>query len=152
RPLLGLTLAAVPMLALGAVDDLRGTHPWVKLAIQACAALILVLFGYGVPVLTNPFGGSFSSGVFNAPLTVVWVLLVINAINLIDGLDGLAAGAVTIASMALWWVGRTHGDFYVMFFCSLLIGASLGFLRYNFPPARIFMGDTGSHFLGLVLA
>ena len=152
RPLLGLSLAAIPILALGTVDDLRGTPPWVKLIIQACAALVLVLFGYGVPVLTNPLGGSLSSGIFNIPLTVAWVLVVVNAINLIDGLDGLASGAVLIASMALWWVGRTHGDFYVMFVCSLLAGATLGFLRFNFPPARIFMGDTGSHFLGLVLA
>lgn len=152
RPLLGLTLAAVPILALGAVDDLRGTPPWVKLAIQTCAALVLVLFGYGVPLLTNPFGGAFSSGLLNVPLTVVWVLVVMNAINLIDGLDGLATGAVLIASMSLWWVARTHGDFYVMFVCSLMAGATLGFLRFNFPPARIFMGDTGSQFLGLVLA
>ncbi len=152
RPLLGLSLAAIPILALGAVDDLRGTPPWVKLVIQACAALVLVLFGYGVPLLTNPFGGSFSSGILNIPLTVAWVLIVINAINLIDGLDGLASGAVLIASLALWWVARTHGDFYVMFVCSLMAGATLGFLRFNFHPARIFMGDTGSHFLGLVLA
>jgi UDP-GlcNAc:undecaprenyl-phosphate GlcNAc-1-phosphate transferase len=152
RPLLGLTLAAVPILALGLIDDLRGTKPWVKLAVQTIAALVLVAFGYGVPVLTNPFGGSFSSGLFNIPLTVAWVLLVVNAINLIDGLDGLASGAVLIASMALWWVGRAHGDFYVMFVCAILCGACLGFLRFNFPPARIFMGDIGSQFLGLVLA
>jgi len=152
RPLLGLSLAAIPILALGAVDDVRGARPWVKLAIQACAALVLVLFGYGVPLITNPFGGSFTSGIFNVPLTVAWVLIVINAINLIDGLDGLASGAVLIASMSLWWVARTHGDFYVMFISALMAGATLGFLRYNFPPARVFMGDTGSNFLGLVLA
>jgi len=152
RPLLGLTLASVPILALGVVDDLRGASPPVKLVIQACAAGVLVLFGYGIPLITNPFGGSFSSGAFNLPLTVAWVLIVINAINLIDGLDGLASGAVLIASMALWWVARTHGDFYVMFISSLTAGATLGFLRYNFPPARVFMGDTGSNFLGLVLA
>jgi UDP-GlcNAc:undecaprenyl-phosphate GlcNAc-1-phosphate transferase len=152
RPLLGVSLAAIPIIAMGAVDDLRGTQPWVKLVIQACAALVLVLYGYGVPLLTNPFGGSFASGIFNIPLTVAWVLVVINAINLIDGMDGLASGAVLIAAMALWWVGRTHGDFPVMFMCSLIAGATLGFLRFNFPPARIFMGDTGSNFLGLVLA
>ena len=152
RPLLGLTLAAIPILALGAMDDLRGVTPWVKLAIQTCAALVLVLFGYGVPLLTNPFGGSFSSGILNIPLTVVWVLIVINAINLIDGLDGLASGAVLIASMSLWWVARLHGDFHVMLISSLTAGATCGFLRYNFPPARVFMGDTGSNFLGLALA
>ena len=152
RPLLGLTLAAIPIVALGVVDDLRGLGPWTKLAIQACAALILVQFGYGVPVLTNPLRGSFESGVFNVPLTVLWVLVVTNAINLIDGLDGLAAGAVLIASVTLWWAGRTHSDLYVMFISALLIGATFGFLFFNFPPARIFMGDTGSHFLGLTLA
>jgi UDP-GlcNAc:undecaprenyl-phosphate GlcNAc-1-phosphate transferase len=152
RPLLGLTLAALPALAVGAVDDLRGTRPWAKLLVQVLSALILVWFGYGVPLITNPLGGSFSSGVFNAPLTVLWVVIVINAINLIDGLDGLASGAVLIASVSLWWVSRSHGDFYVMFLSALMIGATSGFLCFNFPPARVFMGDTGSHFLGLVLA
>lgn len=152
QPLVGLTLAAIPIVALGMVDDLRGTTPWVKLVIQAGAALVLVQFGYGIPVLTNPFGAPLHSGALGIPLTVVWVLVVTNAINLIDGLDGLAAGAVLIASAALWWVGRTHADFYVMFVSAILIGATAGFLRYNFPPARVFMGDTGSQFLGLTLA
>jgi len=152
KPLLGLTLAAIPVVALGLVDDLRGATPWAKLAIQTSAAMVLVLFGYGVPVLTNPFNGTFASGAFNVPLTVAWVLVVTNAVNLIDGLDGLASGAVLIAAATLWWVGRSHADFYVMFISALLIGATFGFLRYNFPPARIFMGDTGSQFLGLTLA
>jgi UDP-GlcNAc:undecaprenyl-phosphate GlcNAc-1-phosphate transferase len=152
KPLLGLTLAALPMLALGVVDDLRGVTPGAKLLVQAGSALVLVGFGYGVPLLTNPFDGAFASGALNVPLTVAWVLVVMNAINLIDGLDGLASGAVMIAAATLWWVGRTHGDFYVMFIAALLIGATLGFLVYNFPPARIFMGDTGSQFLGLTLA
>jgi UDP-GlcNAc:undecaprenyl-phosphate/decaprenyl-phosphate GlcNAc-1-phosphate transferase len=152
RPLIGLSLAAIPLLALGTIDDLRGIPPWVKLVIQAGSALVLSMFGYGVPLITNPFGGSLATGPFNVPLTVAWVLVVVNAINLIDGLDGLASGAVCIASMALWWVAHTHGDFYVMFVSSLVAGATLGFLRYNFPPARVFMGDTGSHFLGLVMA
>jgi UDP-GlcNAc:undecaprenyl-phosphate GlcNAc-1-phosphate transferase len=152
KPLLGLTLAAIPMVALGVVDDLRGTGPFAKLAIQTCAAMVLVLFGYGVPLLTNPFDGSIASGVFNIPLTVAWVLGVTNAINLIDGLDGLAAGAVLIASVTLWWVGHSTADLYVMLISALLIGATFGFLCFNFPPARIFMGDTGSQFLGLCLA
>ena len=152
RPLLGLTLAAIPLLALGLVDDLHGAGPWTKLAIQACSAMVLVHFGYGVPLLTNPFGAPLALGVLSGPLAVVWVLVVVNAINLIDGLDGLASGVVLIAAATLWWVGRTHSDLYVMFIASLLIGSTLGFLRWNFPPARVFMGDTGSHFLGLMLA
>ena len=152
RPLVGLTLAAIPIVALGVRDDVAGVPPWIKLAIQACAAMVLVHFGFGVPLLTNPFGAPWHAGVLSGPLTVVWVLVVVNAINLIDGLDGLAAGAVFIASAALWWVARTHADFYVMFFAALLMGSTLGFLRWNFPPARVFMGDTGSQFLGLMLA
>jgi len=152
RPLLGLTLAAVPMLALGIVDDLRRVGPWTKLVVQACSAMVLVQFGYGVPLLTNPFGPSIALGPLGVPIAVLWVLVVVNAVNLIDGLDGLASGVVLIAAATLWWVGRAHADFYVMFLSSLLIGATLGFLRWNFPPARVFMGDTGSQFLGLVLA
>ena len=152
RPLLGLTLAAVPLLMLGVVDDLRGAGPWTKLAVQACSAMVLVHFGYGVPLLTNPFGAPLDLGLLSGPLAVVWVLVVVNAINLIDGLDGLAAGVVLIAAATLWWVGHAHLDLYVMFITSLRIGSTLGFLPWNFPPARVFMGDTGSHFLGLTLA
>lgn len=151
-PLLGFTLACVPVLALGWVDDTRGVPPVAKLVVQACAAMVLTMFGYGVPLLTNPLGGSVATGWLDVPLTVLWVVAVINAVNLIDGLDGLAAGVVAIACAALWWAARVHADLYVMFLASLLIGATLGFLRFNYPPARIFMGDTGSHFLGLALA
>lgn len=152
RPLLGLTLASIPVLALGVVDDTRGVTPLTKLVVQACAGIVLALFGFGVPFLTHPFDGVIPAGWLNAPLTVLWVLAVINAINLIDGLDGLATGVVMIAAATLWWTGRAHQDFYVMFLAALLIGGTAGFLRWNFPPARVFMGDTGSHFLGLVLA
>jgi UDP-GlcNAc:undecaprenyl-phosphate GlcNAc-1-phosphate transferase len=152
RPLLGLTLAALPILALGVRDDLVGVTPWVKLAVQACAAAVLVMFGYGIPLVTNPFGSALALGWLSVPLTIAWVLVVVNAINLIDGLDGLASGVVLFAAGALWWVAHTHADYYVMFIAALLIGATLGFLRYNFPPARVFMGDTGSQFLGLTLA
>jgi UDP-GlcNAc:undecaprenyl-phosphate GlcNAc-1-phosphate transferase len=152
RPLLGLTCASVPILALGMADDRWSVSPWTKLVVQACAAMALVVFGYGIPLLTNPFGPPVILGPLNAPLTVLWVIVVTNAINLIDGLDGLASGVVAIACAALWLVARMHADFYVMFFASLLIGACAGFLRWNFPPAKVFMGDTGSQFLGLTLA
>ncbi len=152
RPLLGLTLASIPILALGMADDRWSVSPWVKLVLQTCAALTLSLFGFGVPVLTNPFGPPIETGALNVPLTVLWVLAVTNAINLIDGLDGLAAGVVAIACAALWAAARSHQDFYVMFVASLVLGACAGFLRWNFPPASVFMGDTGSQFLGLVMA
>ena len=152
HPLIGLTIAALPLFVLGIVDDMRGLPPWAKIAVQVAAGVILFQFGFGVGSITNPFGSPIESGIWSLPLTVVWVVVVINAINLIDGMDGLAAGVVMIASMALWWVGRAHLDFYVMFVSALLIGATIGFLRFNFPPAKVFMGDTGSQFLGLALA
>jgi UDP-GlcNAc:undecaprenyl-phosphate GlcNAc-1-phosphate transferase len=152
RPLLGFTVASLPILALGLLDDLRGTSPPIKMVFQAGSAVILTAFGLGIPLISLPFAGQFPTGLLNVPLTIGWVLIVTNAVNLIDGLDGLAAGAVFIASMSLWWIGRTHADTYVMFVTAAVAGATLGFLRYNFPPARIFMGDTGSHFLGLALA
>ncbi|MGH3055250.1 MAG: glycosyltransferase family 4 protein, partial [Gaiellaceae bacterium] len=151
-PLAGLTLAAIPILALGIVDDLGGVSPLSKLGVQACSALVLSLFGYGVTEITNPFGGTLAAHALSAPLTVAWVLLVTNAINLIDGLDGLAAGVVALVAGTLWWVGHAHGDLYVMFFSAILLGAALGFLPFNFPSARVFMGDTGSQFLGLTVA
>jgi UDP-GlcNAc:undecaprenyl-phosphate GlcNAc-1-phosphate transferase len=152
RPLLGLTFAALPIVALGMADDRWSVSPWVKLAVQACAALALTVFGYGIPTLTNPFGPPIALGALNVPFTLVWVLVVTNAINLIDGLDGLAAGVVIIACSALWMAARLHADFYVMFLAALLIGSCAGFLRWNFPPATVFMGDTGSQFLGFTLA
>jgi UDP-GlcNAc:undecaprenyl-phosphate GlcNAc-1-phosphate transferase len=151
-PLAGLTLAAVPIVALGIVDDRVGVAPTSKLGVQACAALVLSLFGFGVTEITNPFGGTLAAHALSAPLTVAWVLLVTNAINLIDGLDGLAAGVVALVAGTLWWVGHSHGDLYVMFFSAILVGAVLGFLPFNFPTARVFMGDTGSQFLGLTVA
>ena len=152
RPLLGLTCAALPILALGVLDDVRGVGPWGKLAVQAFAAIVLTRFGYGVPLLTNPFGPAVVTGAWSMPLTVLWVIVLTNAINLIDGLDGLASGLVAIACAALWVTARGHGDFYVMFVGSLLLGACVGFLWWNRPPARVFMGDTGSQFLGLTLS
>ncbi len=152
RPLLGYTFAVLPIIALGMADDRWNVSPWVKLAIQTCAAIALSLFGYGVPVLTNPFGPAIPLGWLNLPVTILWVLTVTNAVNNIDGLDGLASGVVIIACGALWTVARMHQDFYVMFFAALLIGACAGFLRWNFPPAKVFMGDTGSQFLGFTLA
>ena len=152
RPLLGLTCASLPILLLGVLDDLRGVGPWAKIAVQACAALTLTVFGYGVPLLTNPFGEPWTTGVWSLPLTVLWVVVLTNAVNLIDGLDGLAAGVVAIACAALWATARSHGDFYAMFIAALLLGACGGFLWWNRPPARVFMGDTGSQFLGLTLS
>ena len=102
---LGMALATALAPAAQAAE--YGTGPWVKLAVQACAALTLTLFGYGVPLLSNPFGDPLVTGLWSIPLTVAWVIVLTNAINLIDGLDGLAAGVVgAVRDVA----GRDDGD------------------------------------------
>ncbi|HVR96989.1 MAG TPA: MraY family glycosyltransferase, partial [Thermoanaerobaculia bacterium] len=152
RPVIGLSIAAVPILLLGLLDDLRGTPPWLKLVVQASSACILYAFGYGVPVLTNPFGGSIGAGVLNLPLTVLWVVVVINAINLIDGLDGLAGGVVAIIAVSLLGYAVIQGSPGSVVLMAATAGACVGFLRHNWEPARIFMGDSGSLTLGYLLA
>lgn len=150
-PLAGLLLGASLIVLLGVWDDVRGLSPWVKLAGQLLAAGSLIPFGIHVEFLTNPLGGIIYLGVLGVPLTVFWVVAVTNAVNLIDGLDGLAAGTALIASLTLAAVAFTLGNTAVVAVTLILAGAILGFLRYNFHPARVFLGDTGSMFLGFAL-
>lgn len=152
RPLLGLTCAALPILALGVLDDRRGVTPWTKLAVQVCAALTLTVFGYGVPLLTNPFGPALVTGMWSVPLTVLWVVALTNAINLIDGLDGLASGVGAIAAGAIAYVAHDAGNLPVAITMLALCGSLLGFLGHNHHPARIFLGDSGSLLIGFLLA
>jgi UDP-GlcNAc:undecaprenyl-phosphate GlcNAc-1-phosphate transferase len=123
-----------------------------KLAWQIVATLVVIMFGAEINFISNPFNGILPLGLFAIPLTLIWVVGVTNAMNLIDGLDGLAAGVTAIASFSLFFVAlRTHqiGAAILML---ALIGATLGFIRYNFFPAKIFLGDSGSLFLGFILA
>jgi UDP-GlcNAc:undecaprenyl-phosphate GlcNAc-1-phosphate transferase len=151
-PLLGLVLGATLIVLLGVWDDVRRISPRLKLAGQILAAATLIPFGIHVEFLTNPFGGIIYLGLWGIPLTVFWVVAVTNAVNLIDGLDGLAAGTALIASLTLAVVAFTLGNVPVVAVTLILAGAILGFLRYNFHPARVFLGDTGSMFLGFALA
>lgn len=151
-PLLGLLLGATVIVLLGVWDDVRGASPRLKLAVQVLAALALIPFGFHVEFLTNPLGGIIYLGWWGIPLTVFWVVAVTNAVNLIDGLDGLAAGTALIASLTLAVVAFTLGNMAVVAVTLILAGALVGFLRYNFHPARVFLGDTGSMFLGFTLA
>jgi UDP-GlcNAc:undecaprenyl-phosphate GlcNAc-1-phosphate transferase len=152
--IIGLLVVFLLITLLGLWDDLRGIKPIIKLFIQIVIALVLFYFGFRIVVFTNPFGGgqiqlSFWVSLF---LTLFWILGVINAINLIDGLDGLATGVVFIAGLSLLFVGLYLKTPVTVVLLSILCGSSLGFLFYNFPPAKIFLGDTGSMFLGLILA
>jgi UDP-GlcNAc:undecaprenyl-phosphate/decaprenyl-phosphate GlcNAc-1-phosphate transferase len=152
RSLTPLLVAALGVSLLGAYDDWKGLQPHVKFAFQALAAGILVATGVQAKLFTNPLGSSVELGWLGMPLTVLWIVGVTNAINLIDGLDGLASGVGTIASLSLCAVGAISDNLMVAVMALILAGASLGFLPFNLYPARIFLGDTGSMFLGFLLA
>jgi UDP-GlcNAc:undecaprenyl-phosphate/decaprenyl-phosphate GlcNAc-1-phosphate transferase len=156
--LLGIILAATFIALLGAVDDMRHLSPWMKIAGQVMAALLLVSFGVEITTLALPHGNVFdfsASPLLSILLTIIWMVAFTNIINLIDGLDGLAAGIVLISSIAFFFYGSRIGadsnTLQAMVISAAVGGACLGFLKYNFNPASIFMGDSGSMFLGFIL-
>jgi UDP-GlcNAc:undecaprenyl-phosphate GlcNAc-1-phosphate transferase len=125
----------------------------IKLLGQIFAACIVVAAGVRVEFMTNfILGGVFPLYIFSVPFTVLWIVAITNAVNLIDGLDGLAAGTSIIAAATMAISGYATGQTEMASMALILIGASLGFLKYNFHPAKIFMGDTGSMFLGYNLS
>jgi len=153
---IGVLMAGAAMVALGTVDDVRGMKASTKLAGQVAATGILILAGVQVFYFWLPGAGLISLGSdMSALITVVWTILVINAVNLIDGLDGLAAGVAAVAAAALFaYTFRTGGGApsTAALLAALVIGSCIGFLPHNFNPAKIFMGDSGSLLLGMLLA
>ncbi len=147
----GLFLGSSLIVAIGLYDDIRGLSYRAKFAGQFAAALILLAFNIKIEFITFPFQNMIFLGIFIVPLTLVWIVGVTNAVNLIDGVDGLATGVSAIAAVVMF--AYTWGEFPLLAILSLILaGAALGFLPFNFPPARIFLGDTGSLFLGFLLA
>lgn len=140
------------MFAVGLYDDIRGLRPRYKFAFQIIAALAAYANGIRISGVTLPGVFSVELGLFSLPATMLWFVLVINAINLIDGLDGLAAGISLFASIVLMTLCIMDGRLLIAVGFASLAGAVAGFLRYNFNPASIFMGDSGSYFIGYMLA
>ncbi|WP_147534129.1 glycosyltransferase family 4 protein [Bacillus marasmi] len=137
----------------GAIDDVKEISPKVKLAGQVLAAYIVVVMGdLNVEFINLPFGGEINFGVLSIPLTMIWIVGITNAINLIDGLDGLAGGVSTIALFTIAAMAGVMGQTYVMIVALIVAVSTIGFLFYNFYPAKIFMGDTGALFLGFIIA
>jgi len=152
RAILGIMVGATFLLAVGIYDDVRGMRPGIKFLAMVLAAAILIPFGLATQFVTNPFTGhAIPAGPWGALLTIAWVLIVINTINIIDGVDGLAAGIVAIAGTTLYLTAFHKADVVAGLLAAALVGTAVGFLRHNFNPARIFMGDSGSMFLGYVL-
>lgn len=152
---LGLLIGGAIIVLVGALDDKFDLSPRIKLLGQVIAACVVVLFDVKIELLNLPFGGSaldFSAAWISVPLTIFWIVGVTNAVNLIDGLDGLAAGVSGIASATMLVMALIMGNVTVILLSALLLGSILGFLVFNFHPAKIFMGDSGALFLGFTLA
>jgi UDP-GlcNAc:undecaprenyl-phosphate/decaprenyl-phosphate GlcNAc-1-phosphate transferase len=148
----GLLFGALAMCGLGFADDVRGIRALYKLLAQIAIAVCAYACGFRIEDITLPYLGTAQMGVFALPVTVVWIVGIVNAVNLIDGLDGLAGGVVFFAALTNFVVARISGNVFVAALMACMLGAVLGFLFFNFNPARIFMGDSGSYFLGFVLA
>lgn len=147
-----LILGIVMMFGVGLIDDVRQLNPKQKFAGQIVASCVVFASGVSISVVSNPFDGSLIPlGWLDCPITVLYLLVFVNITNLIDGLDGLAAGLVAIATMCLLVLVLGDGSFTMVAMCVALVAVCLAFLRYNFYPATVFMGDSGSLFLGLIV-
>jgi UDP-GlcNAc:undecaprenyl-phosphate GlcNAc-1-phosphate transferase len=153
REMRGILLGAAVATTVGAVDDFRGLRWWEKLGGQVLAAAIAVWAGVWVHGFTFPLLGVHGvPGWVGAPLTVVWIVAVMNMVNFLDGLDGLAAGVCAISAFSFTLIELSLGRPDAAILTAIVFGACVGFLRHNFYPARIFMGDSGALLLGFILA
>jgi UDP-GlcNAc:undecaprenyl-phosphate GlcNAc-1-phosphate transferase len=152
RPLVRILIPACLVFLLGVYDDLRGARPWMKFAVQGVAGAILFWGGLRILSLPLMFGSRQFSGVAGLVLTIFWVIGITNAFNLIDGLDGLAAGSALFSTLVVFVVALVNHSNWLALATIVLAGAILGFLRFNFNPATIFLGDSGSLFIGFLLS
>ena len=155
---LGIMLGGLVIYLVGIYDDLKGISPKFKLLGQVIAALIVCAFDVRILFITNHFVKTFGAdhlflaGAVSWVITVIWIVGITNTINLIDGLDGLAAGVAAIASLSIAYTAYIHGYYLGTMGMLAIAGGALGFLPFNFHPAKIFMGDGGSLLLGYFLA
>ena len=155
RSLIGLLFGGTLIFCVGLWDDIMGMRPRNKFLAQIIVALISMLYGFVIPGTENPFhhGDYISFPIYVAiPLTLVWYLGMINAINFIDGLDGLLTGYTAISGAWLFAIALGHGHLIVALIVISLVGAALGFLPYNYNPAKIFLGDCGALLIGYIFA
>ena len=149
----GIVLGAAVACVVGAIDDFRGLDPLPKLAGQVAAASIPLAFGVWIDHFTFPFIGAVDlSPWVGMPLTVIWIVAVMNMVNFLDGMDGLASGVCAIAGLTFAILALSLGKVDAAILSAVVAGACIGFLRHNFFPARIFMGDSGALVLGFTLA
>jgi UDP-GlcNAc:undecaprenyl-phosphate GlcNAc-1-phosphate transferase len=148
----GVIGASVAIAVVAFLDDLYDWPFTVKLGSHVLAAAVAVGSGLYIQDYRLPYIGAVPIGWLGVPITVVWLLFATNAMNFIDGLNGLASGVCGIACLFLGGIAAVHGSWFVYAACGLLAAGIAGFLPFNFPKARIFMGDVGSQFCGFMLA
>ncbi|MBI5967025.1 MAG: hypothetical protein HY882_04100 [Deltaproteobacteria bacterium] len=146
-----LLVASLLVFAMGLVDDFRSLAPSLKLFLQIIAGLIVSFTSYRIEGITFPFG-TLHLGIWSIPATVLWVVAITNALNLFDGLDGLATGTVFIASLCIFGIALLNENIGSALISIILAGTTLGFLKYNFYPASVFLGNSGSYSLGFILS
>jgi UDP-GlcNAc:undecaprenyl-phosphate/decaprenyl-phosphate GlcNAc-1-phosphate transferase len=167
KKIVSIWLASAIIVAIMLIDDLRGLSAPIKLFAQVVAVAVVVASGIGIDYFPNPFGQAINLNTVYIPLTIfgtvyhfslwsdiltlVWLVGMMNVVNFIDGVDGLAAGISGIAAVTLFLLSLTVGQGAVAMIAIILAGSVFGFLTWNFHPAKIFMGDSGSMFLGLML-
>ena len=151
QPLMGLILGAGLVFLLGVWDDVKGLPPWPKLFVETVAATLAFLLGLRIEVIGTLIGIPMDLSWLSAPVTILWLVGMTNAINLADGVDGLAAGITAFAAATLFLMTFETSYSVVALVAASLAGACIGFLRYNFHPATIFLGDSGALFLGFLL-
>ncbi|RBW67596.1 glycosyltransferase family 4 protein [Bacillus taeanensis] len=150
--LIPILIGSFIIIVTGVADDILQLSPKVKLFGQVLAAAVVIYGGVEVQFINLPFNTQLNLGIFGIPLTMLWIIGITNAINLIDGLDGLAAGVSSIVLMTVSVMAIINGNEFVFAMGCILLGSTLGFLIFNFHPAKIFMGDTGALFLGFMIS
>lgn len=151
--LISILIGGTIIFIVGVIDDRFKLNAWIKLLFELIAALIPIFYGIKVNFITNPFkGGYIYLKELSIPFTIFWIVGITNAINIIDGLDGLASGIVSIAAVTLGFVSILKGQFVIAAICFSISGIALGFLIFNFPPAKIYLGDSGALIFGFILA
>jgi UDP-GlcNAc:undecaprenyl-phosphate GlcNAc-1-phosphate transferase len=168
KRLYGVILGILVLLSIGIIDDIKGLAPWKKLIGHFIAAIIVVAYGISINYIRLPGNHILTLDTINIPLnllnlhfnitlwgdivTILWIVILINTINFLDGLDGLAAGISTIAAISIYFLSISLVQPAVALLAMIFAGSVFGFLPWNFNPAKIFMGDSGSMFLGFMLA
>jgi UDP-GlcNAc:undecaprenyl-phosphate GlcNAc-1-phosphate transferase len=145
-------LCAFLIMLVGLIDDRWELSAGLKFAGQFLAVLLYVLFGPRIEFMSNPFGGMLYLGKLSIPITMLWVLTLVNIMNFIDGLDGLTAGITLISALALTFLAWQLQRYDAAVLAAIVVGACLGFLPFNFNPAKVYLGDSGALLLGFFLA